>query len=292
MPPFVDDAPLHEANFHRWAKDGDVVIASSMKSGTMLLHQIVRLLRRGGRDDDERLQNAAGTIELLKYPGHSLETRLAEQNAIRERSGLANQQWFTHQTPDNSTANMYGLDPAKHPSIKYVSIHRNGKEVVRSAMHFFNAHSSQFRAMWGGFPPPVPSPEDALDLFTNGVPALYFEHVAKWWAVRNAPNVLMLHFTDVIADKPGTVKRLAEFLGIELSEDLLAAVVEKSSHAYMQKRAHKFVVHFGRPGEEFQMVGEDVHIRKSGGIHSHELPPGAKQAPPPQKKTRTRRGRQ
>ena len=49
MPPFFDESPMYKEHFHRLVKDGDIVIGSAGKSGTMLLHQIVYLLRTGGK---------------------------------------------------------------------------------------------------------------------------------------------------------------------------------------------------------------------------------------------------
>jgi len=103
-----------------------------------MLHQIVYLLRSGGKYDFERLIDEVGNMENMKYPEHSLETRITEQNVRRARVGLGNQQWFTHQSPGGKK-DLYGLDPKKHPGIKYLCISRNGKEVVRSAFSYINA---------------------------------------------------------------------------------------------------------------------------------------------------------
>jgi len=262
MPPFFDATPFDPTNFHRWAQDGDVIIASAMKSGTIMLHQIVYLLRSGGKYDFERLIDEVGNMENMKYPEHSLETRITEQNVRRARVGLGNQQWFTHQSPGGKK-NLYGLDTKKHPGIKYLCISHNGKEVVRSAFSYINAFTKEGRDVWGGFPPPMKTPQDLLDrLFAH--PEIYFEHGAQWWNVRNAPNVLLLHFIDVVSDKKGTIQNIAKSLGIELIEELAAVVFEKSSHEFMQQNSKKYISYIGYPGKEMMRVKEGIHIRKGG----------------------------
>jgi aryl sulfotransferase len=263
MPPQIDPNPLDKANFHRWAQDGDVMIGSGAKSGTAMLHQLVYLLRSGGKDDFELLWDEIGSMELMKYPEHLLEDRISEQNSRRKSVGLGNQQWFTHLAPGGKNE-LYGLDPEKHPGIKYLCISRNGKEVVRSFFHFINAFSKPVRDLWGGVPFKLKLPQDALNAIA-GHSMWYFDHVELWWAVRNAPNVLLLHFTDVLSDKRGTVRTIAEFLGIELTEELLSVVLEKSSHKYMQKNSKKYIMYTGYPGKEV-MVAEE-HVRQGGGAN-------------------------
>lgn len=56
-----------------------------------------------------------------------------------------------------------------------------------------------------------------------------FHHLETWWSVRDRPNVLLLHYGDMKTDPAGEISRLAAFLGIDLSPDDLAAVVEVSS---------------------------------------------------------------
>lgn len=225
--------------------------------------QIVYLLRSGGKDDYERLMDNVGWMEFLRYPKHNLELRIAEQNSNRDRVGLSNQQWFTHQAPQGE--NLYGLSPDKHPNIKYICIVRNGREVVRSFFPFVNAINDQMRDLWGGFPPRMDTPQSALEMMITTAPDFYFGHAESWYAWRRQPNVLLLHFADVLKDRKGAVSKIARFLGIELKGGLLDVVLAKSSHSYMQARPEKFVNHAGYPGRTFVNVEQGKHIRKGGG---------------------------
>ena len=89
---------------------------------------------------------------------------------------------------------------------------RNGKEVARSLTPFLNAHTQALRDMWGGFPPKLESNQQGLDMLTKTVPEFYFGHAEKWVNVRHLPNVLLLHYSNVLRDKKGSVQAIAQFL--------------------------------------------------------------------------------
>ena len=44
----------------------------------------------------------------------------------------------------------------------------------------------------------------------------------RWWAIRDLPNVLLLHFAELKADLPGQIRRIAAFLDIPIDERRLA----------------------------------------------------------------------
>jgi hypothetical protein len=45
--------------------------------------------------------------------------------------------------------------------------------------------------------------------------------------MRNAPNVLFLHYADAVKDLKGTVSKLAAFVGVQLTDSEHAKIVEK-----------------------------------------------------------------
>ena len=116
---------------------------------------------------------------------------------------------------------------------------RNGLDVVASLVPFFNQHTEEFRTMWGGFPPASTGDlaKDAAtrldDLLPGGMMAdMYWKYVKQWWPMRDEPNVLLLHYSDVKRDLAGAVSRIASWLGVELTEvgesyynEYIAAVV-------------------------------------------------------------------
>lgn len=121
--------------------------------------------------------------------------------------------------------------------------------------------------MWGGFPPPIKSKEEAVKMLTKDLPDFYFNHVKAWWPFRNEPNVLFVHYADMKRDVRAEIKRIANFLSIDVSpttegggEAMLDAVVQKSSYDYMQTNSLKFMNNLGTKDKP-------LHIFKNASIH-------------------------
>ncbi len=62
-------------------------------------------------------------------------------------------------------------------------------------------------------------------------------HVGSWWPLRHEPNVMFLHFNDLKADLPGQVRRLADFVGVGLTDDEVDRIVTASSIEAMRQQA-------------------------------------------------------
>lgn len=61
-----------------------------------------------------------------------------------------------------------------------------------------------------------------------------WDNVRTWWQVRHLPNMLMLHYADMKADLPGTVRRIAAFLDIGLDDETFRKAVLHSSFDLMK----------------------------------------------------------
>ena len=56
---------------------------------------------------------------------------------------------------------------------------------------------------------------------------LWFDHVLEWWKHRDAENILFLKYEDMKKDHCGVVKKIAEFMGYSLKEEVIGTIVEK-----------------------------------------------------------------
>lgn len=139
--------------------------------------------------------------------------------------------WFGHASAKDGP----GMNPRENPDIKYVLIVRNGKEVIRSFHTFCNSINQDFKNMWGGFPPFLSSPREAFQMFAIDVPQFFFEYTREWWHFRHEKNVLLLHFADLKNDLNGNVRKLANFLEFDISEDIFKLVMQKADFKYMKK---------------------------------------------------------
>ena len=155
----------------------------------MSISQIVHVLKSGDDDylkvgDRDEQNEAIGTMEMVRYPGQTLEERVAEETARRAKVPPP-MLWFSHKFPGGEgEKERVGIDPRKNPKIKYILITRNGREIVKSFFPFINAHTDKFRQMWGGFPPKWTRKEEALEFTTTEQPQFYFGYVKAWWEYR------------------------------------------------------------------------------------------------------------
>ena len=197
MPPLLEYTSLSEPD--KWLQDGDVVLSTSPKSGSMWLSTIVLGLRLGGWNEFEHLEDYLGSLEFLRHPRDTQALRYArnlpKRQMLQEKHNVTTMQWLSHCEYDGTPATI-AMDVKAHPNVKYIPMVRNGKEVVRSFYNFFNSFTQDVRNLWGGFPPAV-SKEDALKLITVDQPDFYFHSVQRWWAVKDEPNVHLVHFADL-----------------------------------------------------------------------------------------------
>ena len=66
-------------------------------------------------------------------------------------------------------------------------------------------------------------------------------HARTWWEHRNLPNLLFLHFNDLLDDLEGEVRRIASFLGLEYSDAAIAEIARACSFENAKKNADRIV---------------------------------------------------
>jgi hypothetical protein len=64
---------------------------------------------------------------------------------------------------------------------------------------------------------------------------------------RHRPNVLILSFASMKLDLEGAVRRIAAFLDIHVSDEIIQEVRRKSSFEYMKAIDHRFAPYNGAP---------------------------------------------
>lgn len=124
---------------------------------------------------------------------------------------------------------------------------RNPYDAMASSRSFFTDHADNFRSMWGGFPP-VLSDEQAFHDFylvdsgsgQSAATMWIVEFLEGWWAHRNDPNVLLVHYNDAKKDINTHVDKIAKFMGVELTQEERDTVLEHVSIKWMKANASKF----------------------------------------------------
>eukprot|EP00747_Dinoflagellata_sp_TGD_P072083 gnl/TRDRNA2_/TRDRNA2_157322_c0_seq2.p1 gnl/TRDRNA2_/TRDRNA2_157322_c0~~gnl/TRDRNA2_/TRDRNA2_157322_c0_seq2.p1 ORF type:complete len:301 (+),score=30.46 gnl/TRDRNA2_/TRDRNA2_157322_c0_seq2:120-1022(+) len=200
MPPHIDRSPLLEEHFRKWARDGDVIVSAMQRSGAVLLLSIIHLLSSNGTTTSWEAAQSGHCVEKRDYVGHTLEQRLQEAADVRARDGANMTVWPWHSTFHSGGKTVYngaelvGLDVRRNPKVKYIALVRNHEEMVRSHYFFINAHTSDYRRLWGGYPPFENRQRIAANILSS---ERYMSHVKYWWDLHHEPNVLLVHFSDL-----------------------------------------------------------------------------------------------
>ena len=80
-------------------------------------------------------------------------------------------------------------------------------------------------------------------------------NAAGYWAQRYRPNVLVVSFASMKRDLEVTVRQVAEFLEIRVSDEVIREVCRKSSFDYMKSIDERFATYRGAPwrGKTFML---------------------------------------
>ncbi len=119
------------------------------------------------------------------------------------------------------------------PDSRYICVVRDPKDVFVSSYHFVRSVNMG---------PLMPAVSVWLDYFLSPDFAFgnWARHLTSCWQARKRSNVLFLTYEEMKRDLPGAVRRIADFMGVELSPDEFDAVVQQSSFAFMKRINHKF----------------------------------------------------
>lgn len=70
---------------------------------------------------------------------------------------------------------------------------------------------------------------------TDGYPFhSFFDHAATWWAYRHLPNILFLHYADMLEDTEGAIREIVGFLDIPIQEEYVPAILQAVSFEGMR----------------------------------------------------------
>jgi aryl sulfotransferase len=213
-------------------RDDDIIISTYAKSGTTWTQQIIAQLLFGG-EGDLHVAEMSPWVDLRVPPA---EVKLAALEAQTHRRFMK-----THLPVD---ALVYS------PRVKYIYIARDGRDVVWSMYnHHANANAHWYELLNdtpGRVGPPIEKPPESIHQYfldwldRDGHPFWpFWDNVASWWAIRDQPNLMFLHFEDLRRDLPGQMRRIADFLDIEIDEARFPLMVEHCTFDWMKANATK-----------------------------------------------------
>ena len=221
---------FHSAKWNGFKfRDDDIVIATYAKAGTTWAQQIVSQLIFKGAE-------GINVHQLSPW----VDNRVIPPEATAALEHQTHRRFMKTHLPVDALV--------VSPKARYIYIGRDGRDTAWSFHnHHYNGTEEYFRLYNDGLPAGYPvlerGPEDPYEFYKgwiegNGYPIWpFWPHVRSWWEIRNFPNVMLIHFNDMKADLEGSVRRIADFLGIVPDDETFAKVVEHSSFDYMKAHA-------------------------------------------------------
>lgn len=254
----------HHIDSTRWQvldpRADDIVIATTQKSGTTWVQQIVSQL----------------IFQDIEAPGpfHDLspyvDMRLSDRKGLREMLETQGHRRFmkTHLALD-------GL--LFYPQIKYIFVSRDGRDMAMSLWNNYFNYSKTMLALLADCPDRVGDPfppagnGDIQEFLTDWLNRGWFDwegdgypywsnlHTVKtWWEYRHLPNIIFVHYADLLKDRAGQIRRIADFLDIEITPDNHKKITERASFESMKERAPEEIP----MAKTFFDGGADIFINK------------------------------
>ena len=86
--------------------------------------------------------------------------------------------------------------------------------------------------------------QDVVNLMTNDAgfySGPYFKHVLGYWNQRSNENILVIFYEEMKRDLYGHIKKISDFLDIEISDDDLANLTKHFSFDSMKAKAEQMI---------------------------------------------------
>jgi aryl sulfotransferase len=216
---------------------GDIVISTRSKSGTTWMQMIAALLVFQTRELPRPLSELSPWLDWLIAPQNEVYARLANQQHRRFIK--------THTPLDGIPldARATYVVVARHPLDAAVSLYHQGDNLDRERLREL---TGQPKTNAPASPRPLlhewllawiddqARPEDQLD----SLPGVLW-HLSDAWARRDEPNVVLVHYDDLVIDLEGEMRRLATLLGITVRDDTWPALVAAATFDSMRARAQR-----------------------------------------------------
>ncbi len=237
---------LHEYTNHvvidstRWKayehRPGDIVISTSYKTGTTWMQTIVANLLFQDGVFPAPVSVMSPWLDMAIPP---LEEIIA---------GLEAQ---THRRFIKCHLALDGLP--YFDTARYIVVGRDVRDVFMSMWNHHMGYSEQLKVMFqqraaalgSEFPIHMQDIHEMWQLFidkgsfeweSSGFPYWsHLHHAQTWWDFRHLPNILLVHYTDLLQDPESQVRRIAKYLDIEIQEQQLPGILERISFNGMKE---------------------------------------------------------
>ncbi|WP_293680202.1 sulfotransferase domain-containing protein [uncultured Phenylobacterium sp.] len=214
-------------------RDDDVIIGTYAKSGTTWTQQIVGQLIHQG---DPNIAMA----ELSPW----WDMRIIPPDVREMIRGYPGRRVLKTHLPADALV--------LSPEAKYLYVGRDGRDVAWSLHNHHLNHSDLVFQMLNDTPgrvgPPLPKADPDVRRYFNfwletdgGHHWSFSENIRTWWDIRHLSNVKLIHFANLKADMEGEIRKIADFLEIDVPAAKWPRIVEHCTFDWMKANGEKIV---------------------------------------------------
>lgn len=265
----------HHLDSTRWQRyiprENDIVIATPYKSGTTWMQNIVMHLIF----QDLQLRPVHDISRWLDVRTPNLDNLIRQIEAQTHRRFLK-----THLPLD-------GL--IFFPQVKYIVVGRDGRDVFMSMWnHYRLMTDDNYEAVnntegrkGAEFPR---CPDDIHTVWQQWISRGWFDwenegypywsnfrHVRTWWNFRHLSNILFVHHNDLLTNLEGELRRIADYLGISLLDDMCQQIAHAVTFSTMKKNLEDIIPEFRGTSGENPFINKGTNGRWRGVLSDEEL---------------------
>ena len=196
-------------------QDGDVFITSWAKSGTTMMQQMFHQLRTGASGGDLDFDDIS-RVTPWDDTAYMLDFDMTAPQIASPRGFKSHREY--ERLP---------------PGMRYVVSLRDPKETYVSFYRFLDGWHFEAGAV------PI---EDFMPVWMSGGPGGcdYATHLLSWYKRLHEPDSFVMTYKWAVKNRPQAIRQLAQFCEIELTPEVEALVLDRTTREFMSEHEHLF----------------------------------------------------